>query len=472
MFEIAFSDSMKILENSHDGILYTDAEGIILYCNPAYVEITKIDILSSVKDRNEIIGHNISEYTVIGPYSCSAAIEAAASKKTVITHHFYKDTASFMAVAKPIIDADGNVEAVVTNIKEASEITVLKKQLENAEKVMENYSKLFKYDSYEADTGIIAVSDKMQEIFRKAARIKDVDVTVMIRGESGVGKEVVAQYIHKNSRRRDNQLITINCGAVSEQLLETELFGYTEGTFTGGLKKGKTGLIEAADGGTLFLDEIGDISLNMQVKLLRVLENRTITRVGSTTAIPVDVRIIAATNKDLEQMVSDGRFREDLYYRLNVVTFNIPSLAERRDDIIPLSFYFLSWFNSLYSMNKKLSPAVLMELKNRKWKGNVRELKNMIERLVVMSENEELMLSDLKYIDDGFDKGSENIYNGYQAVSVNKIIPLSEAVSETEKQLLQKTAKQYGTTRKMAEVLKKDHSTIIRKMQKYGIKPL
>lgn len=368
------------------------------------------------------------------------------------------------------MNSNGEVKAVVTIIKDTAEIIQFRTQLEDSEEAMDSYVRLFEGGAFEEQRGVIAVSDKMKQVFERAQRIKDVDTTVLICGESGSGKEVVAQYIHRTSRRKDMPIIVINCGALPEQLLETELFGYAPGTFTGGIKNGKKGLIEAADGGTLFLDEIGDITPAMQVKLLRFLEQREIVRVGGTEAIPVNVRIIAATNKNLEEMVRNKQFREDLYYRLNVVKFTVPPLRERKEDIIPTCLYYFSYFNAVYSMDKKISPSLLFELKNRDWPGNVRELKNMVERLVVTSLGDVIALSDLQYIDEGELSKPQPSYNEpSRPVYVNDIIPLKEAVEETEKQLLKKATEKYGSSRKVAEALGKDHSTIVRKLKKYGI---
>ena len=467
---LEIKDYINIFENSHDGILYTDKKGKILYCNQAYIDITKIDIVSGEMEREKIIGRYLKEYIYIGPYSNAAALEAVETKKTAISYHFYKDTASFISVSNPIIDSSGEVIAVVTNVKDSAEIMQLKRQLENTEKIMDSYIRLYKNGIYEEQNGIIAVSDKMKQVFQMANRIKDVDTSILIYGESGSGKEVVAQYIHRTSRRKNKPIIEINCGALPEQLLETELFGYAPGTFTGGIKSGKKGLIEAADEGTLFLDEIGDITQAMQVKLLRFIEQREIVKVGSTKTIPVNVRIIAATNKNLEEMVKNKQFREDLYYRLNIVKINVPPLRERKDDIIPISLYYLSYFNSIYSMNKRISPSLLLELKNKNWPGNIRELKNMIERLVVTSLGDEIKLSDLKYIDDNIKQNiNSEICDDESAVCVKDIIPLKKAVEETERQILRMAVERYGTSRKIADVLERDHSTVVRKLKKYGL---
>ena len=269
----------------------------------------------------------------------------------------------------------------------------------------------------------------------------------------------IARHLHIKNRFRNNKpFITINCGAVPENLLESELFGYEDGSFTGGIKGGKKGIIENCNGGTLFLDEIGEMSLNLQVKLLRVLENRTITRLGSSQEIPVDVRVIAATNRSLDTMVKEKSFRADLYHRLNVITIKVPNLKERIDEIAPLALNFLKKFNRQYGQQKKLSFEVVKELELHTWKGNVRELRNTLENMVVLSNNEYLQLDDIPWMKAEIKEESE------QGRGLNQML------EEYERQILINAKEKYGTSRKIAAVLKLDQSTVVRKMNKYGIK--
>ena len=279
-------------------------------------------------------------------------------------------------------------------------------------------------------------------------------------GESGVGKEVVANYIHnENVLKKDAPFVAINCGAIPENLLESELFGYTEGAFTGALKGGKAGLFEAANGGTLFLDEIGEMSLNLQVKLLRALETHTVTRLGASTPIPVDIRVIAATNKNLAERVREGSFREDLFYRLNVVSIEIPPLRERTADIAPLALKFIHKFNRQYGQNKKFTYEVMKELENYTWPGSIRQLKNVIENMIIVSNNEYLQLNDLPWL-----------CGGNPAVSKKQEeLSLQESLDQLELHILKNAKSRYGSSRKIAEALKVDQSTIIRKLKKYGL---
>lgn len=245
---------------------------------------------------------------------------------------------------------------------------------------------------------LIGDSPAMQTIKKQATVYAQTDSTILITGESGTGKEMLAQAIHQLSNRKNGPFLAINCSALSESLLESELFGYADGTFTGCVKGGKKGIFEAVAGGTLFLDEIGDMNINMQNRLLRVLEEKYVRPLGSQHAIPVDVRIIAATNQDLEKAVEEKRFRLDLYYRLEVLHIHIPPLRSRGDDIEQISCYFLQRFNDLYEKYKEFDPSVLKYFHTLTWPGNVRQLSNIVERLVLLSSDSLITVQDMKMV--------------------------------------------------------------------------
>jgi len=304
----------------------------------------------------------------------------------------------------------------------------------------------------------------MKKIIELSTRVARVDSTVLITGESGVGKEIIAKLIHRASKRSSGPLIRINCGAIPENLLESELFGYESGAFTGARKDGKPGMFELAEGGTLFLDEIGEMPFSLQVKLLRVLQEREIVRVGGTKPTKVDVRIVTATNSNLEEMVANGTFREDLYYRLNVVNIAIPPLRERVDDIPHLALHFIKKFNTKYNMNKKMTLEAIDRLCQYSWPGNVRELENLIERLVVMVREEEI---GVQHLPDSL-QGRTEVDKG-NVVSISEIVPLKKALEEVEKQLLSKALHKYGSTRKVAKVLGINQSTVVRKANRYEL---
>jgi transcriptional regulator with PAS, ATPase and Fis domain len=309
---------------------------------------------------------------------------------------------------------------------------------------------------------IIAYSIEMGKVLQVATKVAQVTSTVMILGESGVGKEVVARFVHNASLRRGGPFVTINCGAIPPNLLESELFGYEAGAFTGAKRQGKPGMIETASSGTLFLDEISDLPLDLQVKLLQVIQERRLTRVGGIQPIEVDIRIIAATNRDLAKMVERGEFRADLFYRLNVVPIVIPPLRSRRDDIIPLIYHFLAKHNNTHRYNKTISRETREVLTQYSWPGNVRELENLIERLVVTVEGDEIGVEDLPQ------HVKERDVNCNSKVIVEGVIPLREAVEEVERQLIKHAQEEHETTYEIAEALGVNQSTVVRKLKKYA----
>ena len=310
-----------------------------------------------------------------------------------------------MATGRPIFDENGQIKRVVVNTRDISEIYELQEELLKAKKMEKLYFDQMTAERKTEDGGgetIVVTDPRMRDIYALLGKVCSFDTTVLICGESGVGKEVVARYLHeKNTLRKDKPFITVNCGAIPENLLESELFGYEEGAFTGAAKGGKVGLFEAASGGTLFLDEIGEMSLNLQVKLLRALESRTVVRVGGTRTIPVDVRIVAATNRDLVKMVDDQQFREDLFYRLNVISVDLPPLKERKGEIAPMTLKFLRKFNKEYGQDKKITYEVIKEFESYSWPGNIRQLKNTVENMVIVSSNEYLQLDDIPWMEEG-----------------------------------------------------------------------
>ena len=286
----------------------------------------------------------------------------------------------------------------------------------------------------------------------------------MLTGESGVGKGVIAKLLHENGSRKEYPFIKVNCGAIPENLIESELFGYESGAFTGSRKNGKKGLFETADKGTIFLDEISELPLNLQVKLLQVIQEREITRVGGVESIPIDVRIISATNRDLMPLVHGGKFREDLYYRLNVVPISIPPLRERPEDIIPMIRIFLNQNNIKMKEHKEIDSKTIAILMKYSWPGNVRELQNIIERLVITTKGTTILPENLP----GFILETAGSIDPDNA----GLLPtgsLKEALDRAEREILLNAQKQYKTTRAMAKALGVSQPTIVRKLQKYAI---
>lgn len=455
-FNLTYEEMVSVIKQSYDGIMVTDCDGNVLLVNDSYSRIVE----------HNVAGINFHEFFKTNHYRKAACLDALEKKARVNYTHFNLIPGKTISVtSSPIFDENGEIRLVITNVRDMTEMMKLKEQLEKAQETEELFYKHLD-DLKQSKGGPIAVDPVMKILIATALKVSSVDVTVLITGESGVGKEVIARYIHDHSNRKTAPFIAVNCGAIPEPLLESEFFGYVGGAFTGAAKNGKTGLFEAANGGTLFLDEIGDLPFNLQVKLLRALDTGEITKVGANTPIPINIRLLAATNQNLETMVESHRFRDDLYYRLNVVNLRIPPLRERPDDIGPLAMYFLSNFNQRYGQNKRINLEVLRALKEYAWPGNIRQLKNAIEHMVVLSIGDYLELSSLPFYDD---MKSQEPVDASQAVTVNQFIPIPQAVEEVEKQILSHAMKQCSSSRQIAKSTGIDQTTVLRKIKKYGL---
>ncbi|OGW51774.1 MAG: two-component system response regulator [Nitrospirae bacterium RBG_19FT_COMBO_42_15] len=314
---------------------------------------------------------------------------------------------------------------------------------------------------------IIGRSKEIKEVLETVLRVAPTDATVLISGESGTGKELIANAIHQKSKRHDKPFIKVNCAALTETLLESELFGHEKGAFTGAISK-KEGRFELADKGTIFLDEIGDMSPATQAKVLRVLQEKEFERVGGTKTLKIDVRVIAATNKELDKEVKAGRFRDDLFYRLNVVTIHMPSLKERKEDIVPLSDHFLRYYKEKNNKTiKGLHPEALGLLQNYNWPGNVRELENAIERAVIMSRGEYIAPSDFPIaIQSALPSDSPLSKGGQRGVDVDA----GKSIKDVEKSLIVRTLNETKNNRtKAAGLLGITRRTLLNKIKEYKI---
>ena len=454
-----------ILEASHDGLFITNGEGKVLMVNSAWERICGIP-------RDSVLGKYAQNLVQNGMYSESCAYRALRERrKTTIMLEMTdgdKVGQKIMATGIPIWGESSEIRRVVVNVRDITEIMYLKDLLEKTRHLNEIYAaeiEQMRLQQMDRNGEIIARSPKTKRVFEMAAQVSKVDSTVLITGESGTGKEVIANAIHRLSQRSSGPLIKVNCGAIPENLLESELFGYESGAFTGARKQGKPGMFELAEKGTLFLDEVGDISLNLQVKLLRALQDHEIMRVGGLKPVPVDVRIVTATNRNLKGMVSSGAFRDDFYYRLNVVSIEIPPLRERREDIPLLVLWFLERINKKYRFSKRLSSGVVDHFMHYAWPGNIRELENVIERMLVMTEDEEIQIGHLPAYLHHF---SLSAVGGTMAIPN---MPLDRAVKNLETQMLQQALKQHGSTRKAAAALKISQSALMRKIKKYKLFP-
>ncbi|MGE5423631.1 MAG: sigma 54-interacting transcriptional regulator [Ignavibacteriales bacterium] len=446
-----------IFESSFDGLYITDGEGLTLMANKSVERIAGITV-------EECVGRYMSDLVREGVWNRSGSLLAIEKREMVTITSETRTGKTVLVTSTPITDEAGNIVLVVTNMRDITELNELKHQLEKMEGLSRLYLTELQQLKLRKDRQLVFNSPKMQELTNMIIRLAGVDSTALVQGESGVGKELVAELIHSTSSRSEGPLVKVNCGAIPENLLESELFGYEAGAFTGASREGKVGLFELANKGTLFLDEIGELPLLLQVKLLRVLQSRELTRVGGIKPIKIDVRIIAGSNRNLEMMVKNGQFREDLFYRLNVVPVNVPPLRERKDDIPMLTAEFLQRINLSYNLHKSFSPAVIKAMLNYSWPGNVRELENLVERLAVMTPQDLITVEDLPdYM------GAEPLAQQSAEVWVSGIIPLKEAVGSVEKQILEKAFARYGTVRQMAEELQVDPATIVRKAKKYNL---
>lgn len=447
-----------IFESSFDGLYITDGKANTLRLNKSFERITGLRA-------EQCIGRNMRELVEKGIYSRSATLIALEKRKRIMTTLETNTGKTVLATSNPIFDKDGSIVMVVTDVCDITELIELQRKTEEAED--EQQCEMWIDAAVELDSPkkIIAHSKQMRELINICTRIATTSSNVLIQGESGVGKELIADLIHLRSNRSHGPLIKVNCGAIPENLLESELFGYEAGAFTGASKDGKKGFFELASGGTLFLDEIGDLPLNLQVKLLRAIQEREFIRVGGVKPVKTDIRIVSATNRNLDEMVIKGEFRQDLYYRLNVIPIYVPALRERPEDIPALSEYFLKLYNTRLNMKKQLSPDILSCFMDYNWPGNIRELENFIERLIVTSVHDTITVADLLYHTDSLHFMKKN--EQHEDI---QIVPMRYAVENVERELLQKAFDCYASTYEIAEVLEINQSTVVRKAAKYGIK--
>lgn len=454
--KLGLTELDSIIECSYDGIYITDGEANTIKINNAYESITGLK-------RSEVLGRNMKDLEKEGVISQSATLLVLKNRKTTTIQQEFKTGVKVLVSSNPIFDKNGKIIMVVTNVRDVTQLYELKEQLQkNKEITLKYVSEIEEMRTQLLNTSeIVAEDHKTIEIIQLANRIAKVDTTILMLGETGAGKDQIAKHIHKVSKRSKKQFIKVNCGAVPASLIESEFFGYEKGAFTGANKEGKIGLFEMASGGTIFLDEVGELPMDMQVKLLRVLQEMEVVRIGGTKPIKIDVRVLAATNRDLEDMIKKKQFREDLYYRLNVIPLYIPPLRERKHDILPLINFFLTQLNKKYNFNKIFASDALNCMYEYNWPGNVRELKNIVERAVIMSEDDKIKRSDLP----------KNIIgsNG-MIVTLNTFeegINLKETLDAIEKKLIKKAYDKYGNVRAAAKSLGIDASTFVRKRQKY-----
>jgi PAS domain S-box-containing protein len=443
-----------VFESSFDGLYISDGEGNTLRINKAFERILGVKA-------EDIVGRNMADLVREGVFSRSGTLLALQRREQVTIPLEANTGKTALVTSTPIFDDSGNIVLVVTNVRDMTELNELHVKVEHLEGLSRFYQAELTHLKLQNRRNCIAHSRKMRELLQMITHVASVDSTVLIQGESGVGKEVIADVLHSYSNRKDHPFIKVNCGAIPANLLESELFGYEPGAFTGASKSGKAGMFELADKGTLFLDEISEMPLDLQVKLLRVLQDKQVFRVGGSRPISVDTRILAGTNRNLQQMVTAGQFRQDLYYRLNVIPVYVPPLRERREDIPVLSKYFLDYYNRKHQMSKVLSSDAIKPLLLYDWPGNIRELENLIERLVVTNLHDTITADDVHSCLE---------LTSIQGEVDTDLMPLPEAIEQTERRLLQKAFSLHNSTYKVAKVLGISQPSVVRKAAKYGIK--
>lgn len=441
----------EILDAIHDDILIVNGQGIITHASSTFEEVYGLK-------KEKVVGRSVYELEREGYFKPSITAIVLKENKKVTMAQKNKDDRDIVVTASPVYNSDGSIKQVISFSRDVTDYYSLRKQYSELEQEVERYkTELNKLRSESINyKSIISVDKKTKDIMSTISRVANFDTNILITGESGVGKNLYAKIIHLKSPRAEEPYIDINCGAIPENLLESELFGYEKGSFTGANKEGKVGLIESANKGTLFLDEIGELPLNLQVKILKAIQQKVITRVGGIEEIPVDFRLITATNKDLEQLMRSGQFRDDLFYRLNVISIEVPPLRERKTDILPMIDYFVGQINSRYSMSKSFSGDALNKFVDYSWPGNIRELENVLERLLITSDNNIITEKDLL-----------PPLNGDVTYSTVSSSGLTGAVEELEGKIVSEAYAKTGTTVGVAKELKISQATAVRKIQKY-----
>ncbi|MDR1242687.1 MAG: sigma 54-interacting transcriptional regulator [Deltaproteobacteria bacterium] len=449
-----------IFESSLDGLVVADGEGRLLRVNKSYLGI-------SGAREEEVVGHTVQDLAARGFFTPSATQLAVENKRPVTAEQIFQNGARrSLNTANPVFCDKGELIRIVTNVRDMSEVHRLETELQEVRAsadryaaIVESLNRRFKEEHYTAR------SARMRAVFRQALEYATTAAPVLITGESGTGKEVAADFIHRNSARKERCFLKINCGAIPEQLLEAELFGYEGGAFTGARKQGRTGLFEAADGGSVFLDEVGEMPLSLQVKLLRFVQNKEFYRLGGNRLITVDVCIMAATSRALEEMVARRAFRPDLFYRLNVLSLRMPALRERVEDIVPLAHHFLRRFNARYGQNKNLSPQVCAMLEAYSWPGNIRELENLLERLTIINTGPVILPEHISG-----QTGLASLAPAAGASPGGVFAAYREAREAFEKEYWSSALKRHASYREAAASLGVDHSTIVKKVARYAIK--
>ncbi|MGA5663053.1 sigma-54 interaction domain-containing protein [Bacillus bombysepticus] len=442
--ERVLMDLKDVFEYAFDEIFVTDEQGIVVRVNSTCERHYQLAA-------EELVGKHVKELQKDGIFYPSATLEVIEKKRPIELIQTTKSGEYLHVRTRPVFDDEGNLRRVISYSRDLTELYQLRQKVEEMDNQLKTYKKELR-ETYEHE-GLIFKSLAMQKIVDTIKKVSVVDSTVLVLGETGVGKSRLVRHLHEVSHRKNESFYEINCAALPTNLIESELFGYSGGSFTGANREGKKGLLESAHKGTLFLDEIGEMPLEIQAKLLQVLQEKTFRPIGGRELKKVDVRIVAATNRDLSMMVKQGTFRKDLYYRLNVIPIAIPPLRERTEDILPLIYHYLQHFNKKYGRDVKLAPSTLQMFVGYPWEGNNREIENVIERIVITVDDvvtvEDLPLS---MQEAAVEQSGQSLY---------------KMLEEVERNIILKAYKTYGSSYKVAEFLQISQSAATRKIKKF-----
>ncbi|MBG9713017.1 sigma-54 interaction domain-containing protein [Bacillus cereus] len=442
--ERVLMDLKDVFEYAFDEIFVTDEQGIVVRVNSTCERHYQLAA-------EELVGKHVKELQKDGIFYPSATLEVIEKKRPIELVQTTKSGEYLHVRTRPVFDDEGNLRRVISYSRDLTELYQLRQKVEEMDNQLKTYKKELR-ETYEHE-GLIFKSLAMQKIVDTIKKVSVVDSTVLVLGETGVGKSRLVRHLHEVSHRKNESFYEINCAALPTNLIESELFGYSGGSFTGANREGKKGLLESAHKGTLFLDEIGEMPIEIQAKLLQVLQEKTFRPIGGRELKKVDVRIVAATNRDLSEMVKQGTFRKDLYYRLNVIPIAIPPLRERTEDILPLIYHYLQHFNKKYGRDVKLAPGTLQMFVGYAWEGNNREIENVIERIVITVDDvvtvEDLPLS---MQEAAVEQSGQSLY---------------KMLEEVERNIILKAYKTYGSSYKVAEFLQISQSAATRKIKKF-----
>ncbi|WP_428912097.1 sigma-54 interaction domain-containing protein [Niallia sp. Krafla_26] len=451
----------RILNSITDGILISDGKGKALWANEYCLNAIN-------KTKEEIIGKYAEELEEKGIFKPSITNMVLTEKAMVSSVQLTENNGKFMVSGHPIKNQQGEIDLVITHARDITGTVRTTTKLEEMQVLLKKYSmEIMKMRNIskkeETNNFFIGKSKTFHSTFNLINKAALVDTTVLITGETGTGKSVIAGRIHQLSERNNMPFVEINCSALPESLIESELFGYKRGAFTGANKEGKVGLLKMADKGTLFLDEIGELPIHLQAKFLQFLQQKKFTPIGDTTSYSVDIRILAATNKNLHELVQEGKFRSDLFYRLNVLPINVPSLRDRQEDLFYLLQLNLDKFNKKHNCHCKPTHQVIEALQNYDWPGNIRELENLIERLVITTSTNEITIEHLPSYILNTQKKSNHL------LELGKGKTLTSTLDEIERNIIEETYKKYQTTRRTAIELGISQSLLMRRLKKYNL---